>query len=77
MPKHLDENTAHTKSKDTRAADDELSWMDSLVKKYKRDISDQTTQMQVFRRTVQSYDLKIEKLVKEMAEERLSARVFS
>jgi hypothetical protein len=33
MHKHLDEYTAHTKSKDTRAADDELSRMDSLVKK--------------------------------------------
>jgi chromosome segregation ATPase len=75
MPRLLDENATHKKSKDTslRTADDELSRMDYLVKKYKRDITDQTTQMQVLRRTVQSYDLKIEKLVKEKAEERVSA----
>jgi chromosome segregation ATPase len=53
--------------------DAEISRMDYLIKKYKRDISEQTTQMQELKRTVQSYDLKIEKLVKEKTESRMTA----
>eukprot|EP00359_Climacostomum_virens_P007089 CAMPEP_0204905190 /NCGR_PEP_ID=MMETSP1397-20131031/5290_1 /ASSEMBLY_ACC=CAM_ASM_000891 /TAXON_ID=49980 /ORGANISM="Climacostomum Climacostomum virens, Strain Stock W-24" /LENGTH=390 /DNA_ID=CAMNT_0052074059 /DNA_START=330 /DNA_END=1499 /DNA_ORIENTATION=- len=74
-PKQSDENVDVVKVKDAtlKGKDAEISRMDYLIKKYKRDISDQTTQMQELKRTVQSYDLKIEKLVKEKAEERMSA----
>lgn len=74
-PKSPDENAEVPKPKDCplKGKDAEISRMDYMIKKYKQDISEQTTQMQELKRTVQSYDLKIEKLVKEKAEERMSA----